>query len=225
MLDSLTESSANGAPKEQVTQNSTESVEGLRRIAINVLGAVGYGRPRSWNAKDEAPSGHKLSYMESVFAIVSHLALAVFIPPSVLCLPIFKPEVRKVGVAKTEYPEHTKEMIAHERSTADITKNNLMSVIVRLSDQEKNAMSKSKLYLSEDEISGNLFIFTLAAFDTTSNTMAYAFTQLALHPELQDWIIEEIDQVLPNTKEMPTYEEAFPRLKRVLALMVSAAVS
>ena len=235
MLDSFTESkgSANGDAKGRVKNpNSTgitnEAIDGLRRIAINVLGAVGYGKPRRWGAEEEtAPRGHKMNYMESLSTIINNTAVTVFVPPWLLCLPFFPPKVQNIGVASKEYPAHNRLLVANDRATADPTKNNLMSVIVRLSDQEKKQQeqqkqsqnSRSRLYLSEDEIYGNLFLFTIAGFDTTSNTMAYALTLLAMHPELQDWIIEEIDRAAPTTDDAPAYDKTFPQLKRVLALM------
>ena len=219
---------------------TSASIEGLRRIAINVLGSVGYGKPRSWNAAPElAPPGHTLSYMDGLFSIVGNLAAAVFVPPWLMCLPVFPASVRKLGIATKEYPSHNRTMVAQERKLADSTvdgegktkRNNLMSVVVRLSDEEKNAEAKEKmgsvggkrLYLEEEEIYGNLFLFTLAGFDTTANTMAYALVNLVLEPQWQEWIGEEIDAVMPDVGEdgaAPDYTKTFPKLKRCLALMV-----
>jgi cytochrome P450 len=124
--------------------------------------------------------------------------------------------------------------------------NTIMSTLVRLSDQAKDqtddkastlskkekpsnqGSSTGKTYLTEDEIAGNLFIFTAAGFDTTANTMSYAVTLLAAYPEWQAWIQTEIDDVLGvfpgkvgNRASLPDYETAFPRLTRCLAVMVS----
>ncbi|KAH7012545.1 cytochrome P450 [Microdochium trichocladiopsis] len=81
-------------------------------------------------------------------------------------------------------------------------------------------------YLSEDEIAGNLFIFTAAGFDTTANTLGFAVTLLAAHPQWQAWVQAEIDAVLyaggggtGKELQLPDYAEAFPRLPRCLALM------
>ncbi|GKT86482.1 cytochrome P450 [Colletotrichum tofieldiae] len=118
-------------------------------------------------------------------------------------------------------------------------------MLVRLSDQEKNrsddaapsekkavssTTTTNKTYLTEEEIAGNLFIFTVAGFDTTANTMAYAVTLLAAYPEWQAWVQAEIDAVLgPASSEgedgqLPDYATAFPRLTRCLAVMAPAVV-
>ena len=49
--------------------------------------------------------------------------------------------------------------------------------------------------------------------------MAYAITHLAAYPKWQDWIREEIDQLLPPNADLG-YEPTYPNLKRCLALMV-----
>lgn len=206
----------------EVGGQTDDTIEGLRRIAINVLAAVAYGKPRSWGAKaDPVPDGHELSYMETVFAIISNLVPAVLIPRRLLLLPIWPKAVQRIGKAVEEFPKHTEEAVMEARCRSDVVSTNLLSTIIRLSDQEKRDGSKSgsKLFLSESEICGNLFIFGVAGFDTTANTMAFAIAQLCVQPELQDWIIEELDQVVSD-KDTQVYEEVFPKLKRLLALMV-----
>lgn len=106
-----------------------------------------------------------------------------------------------------------------------------MEELVRLSDQEKirtdTSTSESldkvtKKFLTEEEIAGNLFIFTAAGFDTTANTMSYAVVLLAVFPEWQVWIQTEIDTVFGGPGMPPTdYATAFPKLSRCLAVMVS----
>jgi cytochrome P450 len=75
------------------------------------------------------------------------------------------------------------------------------------------------MYLSDQEISGNLFIFTVAGFEATANTMGYAVLFLAAYPAWQDWIREELGH-LPADPLAWKYDEVFPRSKRVLAVMV-----
>ena len=110
-----------------------------------------------------------------------------------------------------------------------------MEELVRLSDQEKTRTDAStpdsldkvtKKFLTEEEIAGNLFIFTAAGFDTTANTMSYAVALLAVYPEWQAWIQTEIDTVLGGPDMSPIdYASAFLKLVRCLAVMVRYPIS
>ncbi|KPA36515.1 cytochrome p450 [Fusarium langsethiae] len=117
---------------------------------------------------------------------------------------------------------------------SDCVPDTVMRTLVRLSDEAKNQPENHsslslqekesegnrigirKTYLTEDEIAGNLFIFTAAGFDTTSNTLGYAVTLLAAYPEWQAWIQAEIDNIIPafnsagNPSPLPTcdYDDA-----------------
>ena len=205
------------------TQSATDkSIKGLRRIAINVLGASAYGTPRPWTAKEEqAPAGFALGYMNSLLAMADHQATAIFFSPRVLSLPFVPAFAKKVGTAKKEFPRYVANMITKERASADVENNNILSAMVKASDRGKAAgkpeTKETHLYLSESEIYGNLYLFTLAGYDTTANTMAFALTLLAIYPEWQEWIVEEIDRVYKDGDL--SYEQAFSRLKRCLALM------
>ncbi|GIY51311.1 cytochrome P450 3A8 [Caerostris extrusa] len=60
--------------------------------------------------------------------------------------------------------------------------------------------------LSLDELVGQCVIFFLAGYDTTASTLSYASYSLALNPEVQTKIVEEMRQVLSKTKGELTYE-------------------
>ena len=47
--------------------------------------------------------------------------------------------------------------------------------------------------LTDDEVLAQSFTFILAGYETTSNALAYTTYCLALNPEVQDKLIEEID--------------------------------
>lgn len=200
------------------------TIEGLRIIAINVLMSAGYGVSQSWkHGSGEPPQGHKLTYIETVSVVVHNYLVAALVPARFLCLPVMPTSFRKLGAAVFDFPARTKEMVDKERKSTGSLRNNMMSALVKASNDEKNPARKDvklRLHISEDEMIGNLYQFTIAGFDTTANTMAYAVTILAIHIEWQDWIIEEIDQVA-NLHGDLDYGRTFPALKRCLALMVS----
>ena len=52
--------------------------------------------------------------------------------------------------------------------------------------------------LTEDEILANILTFFLAGYETTANTLTFLGYELATNPEVQDKLIEEIEEVVPN---------------------------
>lgn len=60
------------------------------------------------------------------------------------------------------------------------------------SDKDGKHMSK----LSDDEVLAQSFTFILAGYETTSNALAYTTYCLALNPEVQEKLIEEIDEAV-----------------------------
>jgi cytochrome P450 len=192
-----------------------------------------------------------MSYVDAIALCTENLLSAAFLPASLLKLPVMPQLLQTLGVALTRLPSLTRNMLDEERRRASSaassasdtrtteqggSRTTIMSTLVRVSDQEKNRVEgdhrsvlksnqpmkrDTKSYLTEEEIAGNLFIFTAAGFDTTANTMSYAVTLLAIYPEWQAWIQTEIDGVFGGLSETPDYATAFPRLTRCLAVMVS----
>lgn len=58
---------------------------------------------------------------------------------------------------------------------------------------------------SDDELTSQVFGFFLAGIETVSTLLSYAFYELAVHPDVQDKLIKEIDEVLKSNSKV-TYE-------------------
>lgn len=215
-----------------------DTISSLRAVAINVLGRVGYDEPKPFRPMElprtpDAP----MTYVEAISICTELLVLASLLPGWLLRLPFMPTPIRTVGAALANLPGLTKDMLDEERRQAaetDTARDNLMSMLVRLSDQGKaddrlgkGGSGGTGQFLTEDEIAGNLFVFTGAGFDTTATTLTYAIALLAVYPEWQAWIQEEIDLVFGDAVKTADaddtfdYATCFPKLNRCLALMVS----
>ena len=68
---------------------------------------------------------------------------------------------------------------------------NLVSNFVR-AELNKGKISHELKPMAIDEILGNIFVFNFAGHDTTAISLAYAVLLLVAHPEIQDWIADEL---------------------------------
>lgn len=61
-----------------------------------------------------------------------------------------------------------------------------------------------KKALTDEEVVANAFMFFVGGYSTTNNTLSYFAYLVATHPEVQDKVIEEVDQVLQGAA--PDYD-------------------
>lgn len=59
--------------------------------------------------------------------------------------------------------------------------------------REPPARRPPKKTMSEDEVVGQAFVFLLAGYETSSNTLSFTCYLLALHPPCQRRVLEEVD--------------------------------
>ncbi|KAJ8071712.1 hypothetical protein OCU04_002028 [Sclerotinia nivalis] len=75
--------------------------------------------------------------------------------------------------------------------------------------------------LTIDEIFGNIFVINFAGHDTTANTLAFSMILLAAYPEVQDWVAEELKEVIKDPKDdILEYEKVFEKLNRCRAVLL-----
>ncbi|KAI9847766.1 MAG: hypothetical protein M1830_007328 [Pleopsidium flavum] len=77
--------------------------------------------------------------------------------------------------------------------------------------------------MTREEVLGNTFILALAGSRTTADSLLYSFVLLAMHPNVQKWLHEEIDNALSAEDEDPAqwrYETLFPKLIAPLCVMM-----
>lgn len=114
------------------------------------------------------------------------------------------------------------------RAGRDETENqahNLLAGLVRSRREEtgKTDTTRREPGLSDDEILGNLYIFMLAGHETTASVLQYTFVLLALHPEVQDELYHEIQQVIYDEGDDMgnwNYARVYPRLLTALCITV-----
>ncbi|KAF2897255.1 hypothetical protein ILUMI_08920 [Ignelater luminosus] len=97
------------------------------------------------------------------------------------------------------------------RETTNFTRKDFMQILidlknnVKVGDEEENGKHNNKGFTIE-EIAAQAFVFFLAGYETSSTTMAFCLYELAMNPEIQDRLREEINQTFENQSETITYE-------------------
>lgn len=206
-----------------------ETVADTATLALHVLTSVGFGLSYPFHGGVRSlPSGHVMTYRDALSLCLRNIIVFAIFSKRLLSSSFLPKRLRALGVAAQEFQKYMEEMLSHERSMAgkrDTSVPNLMSSLLRASDEAKHfnhGNGQATIGLTDDEIYGNIFAFNLAGHETTANTVAFALVLLAANPECQNWLAEEIHQVLvsQSRSEKWAYGEAFPRLQRCLAVMV-----
>jgi cytochrome P450 len=192
-------------------------------LALNVISAVAFEN----HQVNEPTKGHTMSLREALVTVLSTSispALEGIMPwLSLSWLRSFLPvKVKQLLLAMSEFRQYMDETVARERAkplAPSDRKLNLISTLIKANDAD----GKTQARLSDTELRGNIFIFTVGGLESTSITLSYALTFLALHPEIQDWVAEEVQDVMKAGNM--EYTTVFPRLKRVMAVMVTPLIS
>ncbi|KAF2873870.1 putative cytochrome P450 [Massariosphaeria phaeospora] len=194
-------------------------------LAMQVLASVGFGQEMPLTT---IPPGHQESLMDSLGFILQHVMLTLLFN-SLKAPDILLPGMlRRLKVSVAEFRLYMKEaVLRHMQSAHTKTEKSrptsLLEAMVKANEMEKQqsetAVGKPS-YLTESELYGNLFVFNLAGYETTAGTMTFALPFLAAHPDIQDWVIEEIDRYYsPKAAVENEYVEIYPKLVRCLSTM------
>jgi cytochrome P450 len=203
-------------------------VEDTSTLALNVISSVAFE-----NDEINKPNPrHTLSLRDTLETVIS----TSISPAMESVLPWLKSselqmllptKIKKLLVAMKEFRQYSDETIARERAKENTVGENkmptLISTLINANDEiksDKDGVTKTRL--SDIELRGNIFIFIGAGLEPTAITLSYALALLAIHPDIQAWVQEELDDMIKaNGDDAMDYTSVFPKLKRVMAIMVS----
>lgn len=78
---------------------------------------------------------------------------------------------------------------------------------MRFSNDELIFINKSLPEWTDDELTAQAVLFFVAGFDTSSTLLCFMAHELTLHPEIQQRLQEEIDEVASNSKSKLNYND------------------
>lgn len=210
--------------KRSATGVST-TVADTATVALNVLTRCGFGIMQKFGEKHtEFKADGRLSYRDAVMITVKRFPILLVLPEKYLSLPFMPSAVRLRGRACTEFRAHVNTMLVRAKESKNVVHTNLLTNLINASEAEK--ANKQSIGLTDEELLGNMFVFTVAGYETTANTAAAAIVYLARYPKYQAWLREELQHVLNDHDSIQSaYSTSFPRLQRCVAIMVSYSLA
>ena len=211
---------------EQRGQTNLDTLrEDIALLAMHVLSAAVFGHSYDYgHGLQQTEAGHKLSYFAALAYILNNV-FAIVVFRSLTALPdwLLSSYLRTLKLSISEYQQYLTEAKDQEHKAGVMKRSgaSLISAMVQANDDEKKESQKTggiPMHLSDDELYGNMYMFNLAGYETTSFALSFTIAYLAVNPDLQDWIYEEIKAVFQNDDEL-NYETAFHQLPRCRALM------
>lgn len=201
------------------------------RLALHVLTGAGFGMTYQFRGSLDVPGkGFRFTYRDALDIAMSDVILLMVVPKIVYSLPsgCLPEKLGKYKAAVDEFKRYLVDMVDAAKARAVLGEPahpDLLNTLVQKSqeaDQDLKSEAQGKNGLSDEEIYGNLFMFSFAGHETTANALAYSVYLFAAFPEMQEWVAEEVREVLAGQESIETleYEVLFPRLKRCFAVMV-----
>lgn len=184
----------------------------LRTLSLHVLSRAGFGKAFKFQGHLEK-AAVATSYKESLKTVLDNCVLIMALGTKFLAKPWLPSRLRRVHQAYVAFQQYLTNLYESEkRHMADSHSKDrtLMSTLIQASAEEAESTS-----LTERELYGNMFLFNFAGHDTTTHTLTFALMYLAINPQAQDWIAEEIAAVSDWD-----YPAAFPRLPRCSAVLM-----
>lgn len=195
------------------------------RLALNVITGAAYGCPLGWDENPPCAIDTALSYRASMEQLTAHLMPIFLTPHWLLRLARKDSDWGRAWEAFTAFRGYMRGMLDRERgrlAAGEMVEDNLMTALISAADHEDEKEDRA---LSPQEVMGNAFILLFAGHETTANTLHYTLLVLAQHPDVQQMLLDEIDEVYARAKEQGRdtleYERDFNRARWAFAIMVS----
>ncbi|TGO50596.1 hypothetical protein BCON_0180g00220 [Botryotinia convoluta] len=150
---------------------------------------------------------HQLSYNEAFSTSASHMGSIYLVPRLLLKISPFKIHKRAWKSFK-EWQWYMEEMVAarkHNRSTQKVT-SDLLDALITAGEQNEDR-------ISYQAILGNIWVFILGGFHTSSNTLHFILILLAIFPDIQETLQSSLDASLGDRPPSEwTHAADFPKL-------------
>ncbi|KAH7096209.1 cytochrome P450 [Auriculariales sp. MPI-PUGE-AT-0066] len=189
-----------------------EAVKLTLPYAMRVINVAGFGRSVSDSKVQTLPAGSVMTFEEAIEVAMANLVTLAIVPRWAIR---WVASWRRVDDSLNEALNTSRALIAERRadlSDAD-DRIDLLSSLVRAADSEADP----NLRLTDAELVSDVIAFLVAGHETTAHSVAIALGLLALHPEEQDKVYEEL-KTYSEPGMAPKYED-LNKLRRIHAVL------
>ncbi|CAE7112614.1 unnamed protein product [Rhizoctonia solani] len=172
------------------------------QITLCIIAKAGFGQNIEWGNDGEAPEGHKFTFKQALLIVSHNLAFIIILPKWVFG---WHKDLIKLRDAYEELRLYFQEMISSRRAentpgsqTQTEEQHDLFNQLVLAHDDNNT--------LSEGELIGNMFLFLFAGHETTAHSLGFALGLLAIYPEEQRKVVEQIQELQRDNRDF-TYED------------------
>ncbi|KAL1643698.1 hypothetical protein SLS58_004713 [Diplodia intermedia] len=214
---------------------SSSLAEDSMTLTLNILTSAGLGFSCDFRGAEETEKEADKqqtttttpSYRDCLAGVLDNFLMMGLLPKFVWSLPqsLLPKKLQDFATHKTTLKDYMVGMVEQTRYEGS-EHANLLSVLVQKNEEARQSKGppstggRLSQGLSDDEMYGNVFIYSFAGHETTAHAVCYAMYMLAAYPDIQDWVAEEAQAVLGTAElEDLAYGEVFPRLKRALGVM------
>ncbi|KAI0000150.1 cytochrome P450 [Russula compacta] len=170
-------------------------------IALFVISAAGFGRRHTWTSDLVVPPGHQMAFKDALRILSTNLLLIMALPGWAKKLT---GHTRKVHLAFGELKQYMQEMVeARRNGDKPEQRYDLFSGLLDAAQDELDNGER----LTDEELTGSMFVFLLAGHETVAHTLCFSFALLALYPDEQERLYQHIKGVMSSLNGKPAYED------------------
>ncbi|EGO03674.1 hypothetical protein SERLA73DRAFT_101917 [Serpula lacrymans var. lacrymans S7.3] len=208
---------------------TVEMVAPMTQITLLITSVAGFGRQVSWDddSSDVPAPGYALTFRSAMIAAVENVMFRMLPPDwftsfsSVVKVPYLSARILQARQAFDELGSYMLELVSSARASVTEGRSSASraALLHNLVEANMSPEGDSKC-LSDSEVLSNTFVFLLAGHETSAHTLSFAISLLALYPEAQGKIYEEVRKIWPEGDTIggstSSYKD-FPQLPYTLA--------
>ncbi|KAG8751176.1 hypothetical protein FRC12_012554 [Ceratobasidium sp. 428] len=180
-------------------------------LALMVISSAALGQRMSWDEDPNKtlPPGYTVSFQQATNTVARKMLTRATTPS---WAEGWSESTRTMATGYREFGKYLKDIAASYRREGKLDQkltgtkalgstptDNLFKIIMAANEGEATEENKS---FSDEEVTGNAFLFLIAGHETTAHGLAFSLGFLAAYPEVQKEVYSQVKSVLGSRKHL-----------------------